>query len=187
MKNFERAIQVVKEGGIVAFKTDTVMGVGANGFDKDAVEKLFLLKKRDFKKPVALLLPTLSSIFEYAVVSEMSLKLMEKYFPGAFTCILPAKKCVYTTPLSCGDTIGIRIPDLFPLREFLAELNLPLVTTSANVSGLPPLKDKKGILETFNDNVYYVEIPAEMSGVPSTVVDCSKGSIKVIREGGIKI
>lgn len=187
MKDFEKAISVVKRGGIVAFKTDTVMGVGTNGFDKTAVEKLFLLKKRSFEKPVALLLPDISSVFEYALVTEIALGLMKKYFPGAFTCILPAKKCVYTTPLKCGETIGIRIPDLFPLREFLAELGVPLVTTSANVSGLPPLKDKKGILETFDDNVYYVEMSARMSGVPSTVVDCSKGIIKVIREGGIKI
>jgi L-threonylcarbamoyladenylate synthase len=185
----KKAVEVLRSGGIVAFKTDTVMGLGANGFDKFAVKKLFELKNRDYEKPVSVLLPTVSKIFDYAIVGKFAFEVIKKHFPGAITCILRTKKCIYTTPLSCGETTGIRVPKLPELQEFLAELDFPLVATSANISGRPPLSDKNDVLNTFGKSVYYLDFGynIKMSGIASTVADCSGDKILVLRKGSIEI
>ncbi len=185
----KKAIEVLKSGGIVAFKTDTVMGIGANGFDKSAVKKLFDLKRRNYEKPVAILLPTIEKIFEYAVVNDAAFKIIKKYFPGAVTCILAAKSCVYVTPSKCGKTVGVRVPKLLCLQEFLSLLDFPLVATSANISGKLPLSSRKDVEETFGNSVYYLDFGynVEMSGIASTVVDCSGNEIRILRKGSINL
>ncbi len=188
-KEFEKAISVLKEGGIIAFKTDTVMGIGANGFDRQSVKKLFDLKKRPYDKPVSVLVHSVSKLFEYVLVSKKALEIIKAHFPGAITCILPAKEEIYTTPVRYGKTLGIRIPDFVELLEFLSVLKFPLVATSANISGKLPLESEEDILKTFSRNVYYLKFRynIKMSGVASTVVDCTNGNAKILREGSIKI
>lgn len=185
----KKAIEVLKSGGIIAFKTDTVMGIGANGFDKNAVKKLFDLKRRNYEKPVSILLPTIEKIFEYVIVNKTALEIIEKYFPGAITCILIAKTCIYTTPLTCGKTVGVRVPKFRKLQEFLSLLDFPLVATSANISGKPPFENRESIENAFKNSVYYLDFGynVKMSGMASTVVDCHNGEINILRKGSIKV
>ncbi len=181
------AVNVLKTGGIIVFKTDTVMGMGVNGFDKVAVKKLFDLKKRDYEKPVSILLPTIQKVFDYGIVNNIAFNVIKKYFPGAITCVLRAKKCVFTTPNRCGKTVGIRVPAFLELQEFLSLLEFPLVATSANISGSLPLLDKNDVKKTFGESVYYLDFGynMKMSGVASTVVDCSDGEIRILRKGSV--
>ncbi len=186
---YHKAIEVLKSGGVIVFKTDTVMGMGANGFDKNAVKRLFELKKRDCEKPVSILLPTVQKVFKYALVNERTYKIIKKHFPGAITCVLPAKQCIYTTPVRCGKTVGVRIPKLLPLQEFLAAFQFPLVATSANFSGAEPFSNREGVINAFGNSVYYVDFKYNvmMSGVASTVVDCTNRKIRILRKGSVSL
>jgi L-threonylcarbamoyladenylate synthase len=186
---FEKARAVLENGGIVAFKTDTVMGIAVNGFDQGAVKKLFDIKGRSYNKPVAVLTYSVSKIFQYAVVSETAFSIIKLKFPGAITCIMRLKEKIFTTPMGTGKTVGIRIPDFPELLEFLSILPFPVVATSANFAGKNLFATKEEIFQAFSGTVYYLdfEYNITMSNVASTVVDCSTGEVKILREGSIKL
>uniref|UniRef100_A0A7C4U166 L-threonylcarbamoyladenylate synthase n=1 Tax=Caldisericum exile TaxID=693075 RepID=A0A7C4U166_9BACT len=184
--DYKEVLEYLKNGGIIAFKTDTVMGLGVNGLDNEAVKRLFVLKGRSFNKPLYLLSYSFNQIYEYAShISDVALDIMEKYFPGAVTVVLLSQGKLFTLPDEPGKTIGIRIPNYPDLLDFLAWIKLPLLNTSANISGKPPIEKKSEVIATFKDAVRYVEFPhdIEMSGVPSTVVDLTLGRPVIIRKG----
>ncbi len=186
---FEKAKHVLQNSGILAFKTDTVMGLAVNAFDKFAVKKLFDLKGRDYNKPSSTIMYSVSNVFQYASVSENTFRIIKTKFPGAITCIMKAKIPIYTTPLKVGKTIGVRIPCFIELLEFLSLLPFPLIATSANFSGEKPLTTKEDILSVFKKTVYFLdfEYNIKMSGIASTVADCSKEPIRILREGSVKL
>ncbi len=186
---FEKARFVLESGGIIAFKTDTVMGLGVNGFNRAAVKKLFDLKKRDYNKPVSLLTYSVSKIFEYTLIPEYAFRIINLKFPGALTCIMKSKGRVYTTPQRAGNTLGIRIPNAIKLLEFLALLPFPIVATSANFSGLKTLTSKEDVMNVFSNAIHYLDFGynIKMSGVASTVADCSGRTLQILREGSIKL
>ena len=186
---FEKARFVLEFGGIVAFKTDTVMGLGVNGFDSVAVKKLFDLKKRNYDKPISMLTYSVSKIFEYALVPEYAFRIIQLKFPGALTCVMKSKGKVYTTPQKAGDTLGIRIPNTIKLLEFLACLPFPIVATSANFSGVRTLTSKEDVMKVFSNAIHYLDFGynIKMSGIASTVADCSDHTLQILREGSVKL
>lgn len=189
-EDFKKAKEFLLNDGIIAFKTDTVMGVGVNGLSKKAVKNLFDLKKRPYDKPIYLLAYSFEQIYEYAcLISEEALELMKKYFPGSLTLIFNSQKKLYTTPLGLGETLGVRIPNYPDLVEFLAYIKIPLLNTSANFSNEPPLKTKEDVLKNFGDKVFFVEFEhdIEMLDVSSTIVDVTSNKPVIIREGAVKI
>lgn len=193
----ERKSEIYKKGKIallndeiIAFCTDTVMGLGVNGKSSIAVKKLFELKKRPYDKPLYLLAYSINQIFEYVeLIPQYAYDLMEKYFPGALTIILKSKRNLYTTPDRKGDTLGVRIPNHPSLIDFLSYIKIPLLNTSANFSGEKPYLTEGDVLKTFGNRVHFVkfEYNIEMSNAPSTIVDCTGDEPEIIREGIIKI
>jgi len=187
-------IEVVKEHilnhGIIAFKTDTVMGFGVNGLDQLAVENLFKLKNRSYKKPLYLLCYSFAQIFEYThSIPDYAYDLMDKHFPGAITFIYYSTGKIWTMPLERGKTIGVRIPNLSSLLELLAAIDLPIVNTSANISGEKHLYKKKELEKFFDKDVLYIsfEYNISMSSVPSTIVDCTGDIPIILRNGAVEI
>ncbi|MGB9694421.1 MAG: L-threonylcarbamoyladenylate synthase [Caldisericaceae bacterium] len=190
MNNFEDAKKVIEGHGVIAFETDTVMGIGCNGLDNLSVSRLFEIKARPPDKPLYLLAYSMSEILEYtSLIPDYAFDLMEKHFPGSVTIILKSSGRLFTTPGNIGDTIGVRIPKAYALLEFLAYLDVPILNTSANISGRAPLKTKREVKKTFSGDVYFVQFDynIEMSGSPSTVVDCTGEAPIVVREGSVKI
>jgi L-threonylcarbamoyladenylate synthase len=189
-RQYEEALKHLNNHGVIAFKTDTVMGLGVNGLDNIAVKNLFDIKGRSYDKPLYLLAYSIEQIYDYVYgVTEEALSLMEKHFPGALAIILRSQKKLYTKPNEKGETLGVRIPNYPDLLDFLAFIKLPILNTSANISNSPPLLTKESVIETFDDKVLYIEFEhdIEMLELPSTVVDLTSGKPTIIRKGAVEI
>lgn len=189
-RQYEEALKHLNNHGVIAFKTDTVMGLGVNGLDNIAVKNLFDIKGRSYDKPLYLLAYSIEQIYDYVYgVTEEALSLMEKHFPGALAIILRSQKKLYTKPNEKGETLGVRIPNYPDLLDFLAFIKLPILNTSANISNSPPLLTKESVIQTFDDKVLYIEFEhdIEMLKLPSTVVDLTSGKPTIIRKGAVEI
>ncbi|MFU2157693.1 MULTISPECIES: L-threonylcarbamoyladenylate synthase [Caldisericum] len=189
-RQYEEALKHLNNHGVIAFKTDTVMGLGVNGLDNIAVKNLFDIKGRSYDKPLYLLAYSIEQIYDYVYgVTEEALSLMEKHFPGALAIILRSQKKLYTKPNEKGETLGVRIPNYPDLLDFLAFIKLPILNTSANISNSPPLLTKESVIQTFDDKVLYIEFEhdIEMLELPSTVVDLTSGKPTIIRKGAVEI
>lgn len=178
---------------IIAFPTDTVYGLGANGLSKNSVEKIYEIKKRDKEKPLILFLASIEEASEYIEEPELlKNRILHKYWPGPLTAIFEKKKDL---PLYYSmeefETIGIRIPNLHIVLDLLAYCKIPLVTTSANISGNPPFKNGFEIEETLNNQEPRVSLTIDYGNLPeresSTVISVTKEGINVLRAGAIKI
>jgi tRNA threonylcarbamoyl adenosine modification protein (Sua5/YciO/YrdC/YwlC family) len=190
IKNIASVKEHILNHGIVAFKTDTVMGLGVNALDRLAVENLFKIKNRPFKKPLYLLCYSFTQIFEYThSIPDYAYDLMNKHFPGAITFIYYSTGKIWTMPLERGKTIGVRIPNLNPLLELLAVIDLPIVNTSANISGEKHLYKKEELEKFFGKDVLYIpfEYNISMTSVPSTIVDCTGDIPIILRKGAMEI
>lgn len=174
-------IDILNNAGIVAVPTDTVYGLAVDPRNKMALQKLYKLKQRDAGKPLVWMVAEQSQLAE--VVREITpevQKIIDKYWPGALTIIFKQK---YSE-----DTIGIRIPKQQQLLALLQEWGKPLAVTSANLSGEKEMCSKQEVEKKFGGSVdFYIDTAEPLSGLASTIIDVSKGEIKVLRQGEIKI
>jgi L-threonylcarbamoyladenylate synthase len=181
----ENAIQIVRSGGIVAFPTDTVYGIGVNAFDTVSIEKLFTVKGRDASKAIAVLLSDISQLpLVCTFIPDYATRLGEKFWPGALTLVLPREPSVPEI-LSPLPTIGVRIPDHSFARSLIRACG-PLAVTSANISGHQSAISAEEVLEQLGDLVdLIIDGGKSRGGIPSTVVDCTGATFKVLRSGAI--
>ncbi len=186
MNNLSEFLKVKKEdlkGKVIVFPTDTVYGIGTPWLDYDGIEKIYELKKRDGRKPLAVLVHSFDQIKDYIeVVNDRTSELIDKYWPGAVTFIFK-KKDSFAYPLN---TIAFRVPNSKIALEILKEFG-PLATTSVNLSGEEPINNVEEILDKFSDIDYIITNKEEFSSVSSTIVDLTTKEIKILRQGEIKI
>ena len=181
----KEAAQILKEGGLIAFPTETVFGFGVIFDNKESYEKLISVKRRPPEKPFTLMLSDVEDIEKYAYVDERAKKLINKYMPGQFTIILKAKESLPSYCVSSEGNVGIRIPDYDLVRNLIRETEKPLLVPSANKSGESPLTKSDDVISIFDREIDGIIIGESTSKVPSTIVLVDK-DIKVIREGLIK-
>lgn len=179
--------EIIKKGGIVVFPTETVYGIGTNGLDKDAVEKLYKIKKRPLNKPISLLVSDFEMIEKVAKnITEIEYKLMKKFFPGPLTIILNKKNIVPDIVTSGGNTVGIRMPEEKITIKLIEYAGVPIAAPSANISGKPSGIDVQDIIKEFGDKVdYYIDGGKSKLGIGSTIVKVENNNIKILREGSI--
>lgn len=161
-------------GRPVVYPTDTLYALGADPFNEDAVEKIFVLKRM---KPTVLSVafPSVEDARRYADVPEW----VENLLPGPLTIITESKReWKYITE---NRKIGIRVPDNRTALELLEKCG-PLISTSANIHGHEPLKDIEGIKRLFGDSLLYVKGEEPKYGKPSTIIDITNG-LRIIRKG----
>ncbi len=190
MEEFELARKALLEHKIIAFPTDTVIGIGVNGLDQLAVKKLFALKNRPYDKPLVLLTYSFTEIFKYArLIPSYAYPLLKTYFPGPMTAVFYSDEVLYTTPLGKGTSIGVRIPDLPVLLDFLGYIKMPILATSANISNRPALLTKEDVVNVFGGSVHPVLFEYNVTGsnVSSTVIDCRGETSVMLRKGEINI
>lgn len=180
-------------GEIIAFPTDTVYGIGVNGYIYDAVAKIYKIKDREKEKPLILFLPSIDKAKDFIENTELlNNEIIKKYWPGPLTVIFRKKSDLklYFSQVQV-QKIGIRIPDYPLILDLLSFLDFPLVTTSANISGNQPLKSGLEIEKKLNrgeNNVSIIIDNGELEiNTPSTVVSIENDGVKVLREGIIKI
>lgn len=188
-EKIEKAVAVLENGGICLLPTDTVFGICCRIDKKEALERLFAIKKRDLSQAVPILVDSTEMVKKYvqSVPSEAE-KLMEDYWPGGLTIVLPANKSM-VLPLvrGDGDSIGVRIPDLVSTFQIIEKLGIPIVGTSANFHGNPSVTKWKDLDPKLVKLVDYVMEENSLGGVASTVIDCSVTPWKILREGAVKL
>jgi len=171
----DRVKEVLDQGGIIAYPTDTTYGIGCSIFNKRGIERIYQLKKREKKKPFSFICADLSEVARYAKVSNYAYKVMRRLLPGPFTFVMDAGSVVPDLLLTRQKTVGIRIPDNRICLAIVKALGHPIVTTSANRSGEEPIGDPHLIeLEMGTDLDLIVDggiLPADVSSVVSLITD----------------
>lgn len=176
------AVTTLEQGGVIAYPTDTNYGVGCGILDKQAIERVYKLKKIDSNYLLSLLLPDLSDIARYAIVDSDSYRILKRHLPGAYTFILRATPEVPRIFLSKRMTVGIRIPD-HPVTLGLARIyKKPLVTTSTKIENRI-LNSAAEISEEMGHGLDMILDAGSLEGRDSSVVDLSGPYPVVIREG----
>jgi len=179
--------EIIKNGGIVVFPTETVYGIGTNGLDKEAVERLYKIKERPLNKPISLLVSDYEMIEKVVKdINELEYKIMKKFFPGPLTIILNKKDIVPDIVTSGGSTVGIRMPEEEITRKLIEYAGVPIAAPSANISGKASGIDLQEIVKEFGDKVdYYIDGGKSKIGIGSTIVKVENNEIKILREGSI--
>lgn len=181
------AIELLRDGGIVAVPTDTVYGIAADMALPDAIERLFAAKQRPPEKAVAVLLADAAQAGELGVVTAAAQVLAERFWPGGLTLVLPVRPEARLPRVLAGGapTIGVRVPD-HPTPRALAAVLGPLPTTSANRSGEADARDAREILDRLGESLALVLDGGPIRGGPaSTVVNCTLEWPSILREGAI--
>lgn len=185
--SIDDAAKVIKDGGLVLFPTETVYGIGANGFDDVAVKKIFIAKGRAQDNPLILHISSLEMLDEIAEnISELEYKLMDAFWPGPFTIILNKKKGIANEATCGGDTVGVRMPSNRIAYELIKRAGVPIAAPSANISGRPSGTNLEDIIEELEDKMDFIINGGETEiGLESTVVRVIDNEIKILRPGKI--
>lgn len=181
----QTASDILAQDGVIVFPTDTVYGIGVRYNSETAIQKLFEIKGRDFKKPIAILLGNLEDFQKVAVhIPLPAYQLAEKFLPGALTLIVP-KHPTLPASISAFPTIGIRIPN-HPFAISLLNQVGPLAVTSANLSNHPDTKNAQEVLQQLDGRFdLLIDGGQTPGGIASTVVDVTSDSPNILREGPI--
>lgn len=188
-KAVERAAAALRAGGLVAFPTDTVYGLGAHGFQPEAVESIYRVKGRMAQKAIPLLLGSVADVEEVAQnVPDAAWKLAECFWPGGLTLVLRRRPNVPDVVTSGGPTVAVRIPDHpVPLR-LISLIDAPLAATSANRSGQPSPVTADEVRESLNGLIdVLLDGGTTPGGVESTVLDLSLSDPVVLRRGAVPV
>ena len=187
-EKIREAAEIIKGGGLVVFPTETVYGIGANGLNANAVEKIFIAKQRKKDNPLILLISSkemLNKIVED--INEVETKLIESFWPGPLTIILKKNEALPGYVTNNKDSIAIRIPDDETVLKILNELDNPILLTSANKSGEDPALNSNQCYEVFNGEIPFIIKGECLIKEASTIIDLTDGEIKLIREGKISL
>jgi L-threonylcarbamoyladenylate synthase len=183
----EHAVQVLKNGGLVAIPTDTVYGLACALGNPIAIKRLYEVKGRDSSKPIAVLIGDTDQLKLVAShINRKATRLAKRYWPGALTLVLP-RLVGLPDILSSQPTVGVRMPD-HPFVLYLLRTAGPLAVTSANLSGAENPKTAQDVFNQLGDRIdLTIDGGRCPGGVPSTVVDCSTTDLRILRVGAIPV
>lgn len=186
-EQIDKGIAILKKGGLVAFPTDTVYGLGACYNNYEAVERIYRIKQRLRNVALPLLLAEAAQIKEIAeYVSPAAWLLVGRFLPGALTIVLPKSKSVYDIITGGAKTVAVRIPDHPVPVALIRGVGMPIIGTSANLSGKPSILAAREICSQFGDKVDLVIDGGRCpGGRESTIVDVTGEVPRVLREGAI--
>ena len=178
-----KAVETLKNGGVIIYPTDTVYGLGCDIFNKEAVERIYMIKNETDTKLFSFLCSDLKDISKYAKVSNFAYKSMKKLIPGPYTFVLPAAKEVPKKLWTKRKTVGIRVPDNAIARILASELGNPIISTSATTRKGDLIFDPIELRTVFNNSVDLMLSMGALSGNPSSIIDLSGDEAEIIREG----
>jgi L-threonylcarbamoyladenylate synthase len=189
LQDIIEAATVLRNGGCVAFPTETVFGLGVDATNPNAVQRAFVAKGRPSDNPLIVHLHSTSQIDLYChSIPEIAYKLIEQFCPGPLTIVLPRRDSIATSVTAGLDTVAIRFPDHAVAQRLLREVNLPIAAPSANRSGRPSATTWQAVIEDLDgliDGVVCGE-PCDI-GIESTVVDVTRANPTVLRCGGVTL
>lgn len=172
-----KVVQVLDQGGLIIYPTDTFYGIGCDLFNKRSIQRVYQLKRRPLRKPFSFVCANLKDISLYAKVSNYAYRIMKRLLPGPYTFVLEGTRLVPRLMLATRRTVGIRVPDNRICLDIVKGLGRPIISTSVH------LDDPSEIHETYSSSVEMVIDGGVISYEPSTVVSLVNDSPEVIREG----
>lgn len=184
----EQTSEILRNGGVAIFPTDTAFAIGCRVDDEKAVKRLFEIKQRSEQQAVPILVNGIYMARKYGEISEKVQNVLNQFWPGALTVVVPAiESKISPLVLGMGNTVGLRQPNNEVCLQLISEVGVPLVGTSANFHGFPtPYKtdDIDPELATIVDAV----LPGVCSvGLASTIVDTTKNPWQILRQGTVEL
>lgn len=183
VRYINKAVNTLKDGGVIIYPTDTVYGIGCDIFNKDAIQRIYSIKNVAETKLFSFIIPDLKEIAKYAKVSDYAYKVMKKLLPGPYTFVLPASKTVPKILWTKRKTVGIRIPDNEVALTLAKELGHPIISTSVTNRKGETLYDPHEIHVIFNNQVDLMLANGALEGEPSSIIDLTDEEPVIIREG----
>ena len=183
----QTALKILKSGGIVAFPTDTVYGLGSLAFNNTAIESIYVAKGRPIEKAIPILIGDLGDLEKVAEdIPDMALRFAARFWPGPLTCVVP-KKPILPPAVSATQTVAVRIPDHSDARALLRTAG-PMAVTSANISGGASPSTAQEVYDQLNGHIPLILDGGKTpGGLPSTLVDCTGDKPVILREGPISL
>ncbi|MDQ1089354.1 L-threonylcarbamoyladenylate synthase [Siphonobacter sp. SORGH_AS_1065] len=185
-RKIARVLEVLRQGGIVIYPTDTVYGMGGDIHNARTVERIAQVKGiKPEKSDFSIICNDLSHITDYAKVSDLAFKTMKKILPGPYTFVLPASNKLPRSLNPRKKTIGIRVPDHAITREIVSQLGNPIITTSIKLEDdfMEYPTDPEEIFHQFQHKVDLIIDGGPGGLIPSTILDATSDDIEIIREG----
>ncbi len=183
LRLIRKVVEVLQQGGVIGYPTDTIYGVGCDLFNQEAVRKIHRLKKMEGKKPLSFICSDLKDISRYAYVSNYAYKMMKKLLPGPYTFILKATKLVPKIAMTKQNTVGIRIPDNKICLSLVRELGHPIISTSVYKPDESLYNDPAEIEERFAKQLDLVIDGGVIVSEHSSIIDLTNEFPIVIRKG----
>ncbi len=189
IQSLTQAAEILKKGGLVAFPTETVYGLGANAFDIDAVTKIFVAKSRPADNPLIVHISEFEMLERIKKnIDDKTYKLITNFWPGPLTIILQKQNCISSLVSGGLKTVAVRMPKNKIARELIRLAGVPIAAPSANISGKPSPTTGKAVLEDLQNKIDMIIDGGTCSiGLESTVVDCREENPILLRPGGITI
>jgi L-threonylcarbamoyladenylate synthase len=179
------ALGILLSGGLVAFPTDTVYGLGSLAFHEKAIESIYIAKDRPLEKAIPVLIGDSPDLIQVAEeIPIFAMRLIARFWPGPLTVLVPRKPTL-PEAISSTATVGVRVPD-HDIARALLRLAGPMAVTSANISGKESPRTAQEVFAQLNGRIAMIIDGGETpGGIPSTLVDCTGDEIQVLREGPI--
>jgi L-threonylcarbamoyladenylate synthase len=184
LEGIKKAVEIINQGGIIIFPTDTVYGIGCNPYNKKSVEKIYDIKSRNISKPFPILAYSKEIAEKIAFFDEYSKKIVEQFWPGPLTIILKLTDENLKKSLNVVDKIAIRVPNHKCTLDLLKKCNF-LVGTSANISGQLSSTNPDECLKNMQNYDIFVDGGMITSKAESTIIEIENKKIKIIRKGSI--
>ena len=183
-KGIDIAVKSVRNGGVIVFPTDTVYGLGCDPYNKDAIKKIYKIKKRESSKLFPILAYSKENLSDIVVFDEKSNKIAEKFWPGQVTLVLKLKDREIGKSMNIQDKIAVRVPDNKCALALLKECKL-LVGTSANISGMRSFTNPDECVENISGYDVFVDDGTISSSGESTILEVDDGRLTIHREGAV--
>lgn len=181
-----QASQIIRNGNLVAFPTETVYGLGANTFDPKAITKIFELKNRPTDNPLIVHISSLEMLAQLVNnISETNQKLIDNFWPGPLAIVFPKSKIIPDIVTADLDTVVIRFPSNPIAQKLIAKCGVPLAAPSVNPSGKPSSTSPQHIRDYFDNRIFVVEGEPSEIGLESTVINTLEKTPVILRQGAI--
>lgn len=182
--NINEIVDVIKAKQLAIVPTDTVYGIIGDALDEAVIHKVYEAKKRDYSKPLILMVCDISMLKKYVLeINDLEQRLIERFWPGKLTILFKKNELISDLITSGSDLVGIRFPDNKELVDVIKKLDKPLISTSCNISTRDVITNVSLIEKELLDKISYVYDCGEMSDVSSTIVQVVDNKINILREG----
>lgn len=179
------AVDLIRDGGVIVYPTDTVYGLGANALNPDAVLRIFKIKNRSLDQPLPVAVSSLEMAEKLAFFDDDVRKLLKALWPGALTVVVEKKPIVPSVVVGGGTSVGLRMPKHSIPLMIIQMSNLPLIATSANKHGKPSPIEANEVIKQIGSEIDLILDCEKVKGQPSTIIDLTKTVPLLIRSGPV--